>query len=161
MGVAGFLAFGEQTAGNVLSNLEPFLCGRDWVVASGFVCMAFAVTMAFPLNIFPIRFAVETALFYHRPQWKTQAVRFSIAVVAVGSSLGVAMICPGINLIFELIGAITGSFVCFIGPGLLFCQLVPTAAGTWRKQAKAIVLLVAGTVSLLLGTYSSVLDVVA
>ena len=56
MGLFGFLAFGGCTQGNILANLQPFLCANDAVVIVGFAGMAFAVTMAFPLNIFPIRF---------------------------------------------------------------------------------------------------------
>lgn len=125
MGVTGFLAFGENTNGNVLGNLQPMLCANDWIVRSGVAGMAFAVTMAYPLNIFPIRFSVETALFYHKPQLDLPGMRTGIAVAAVACSLVVAIALPQINLVFELIGATTGSFVCFLGPGLLFHRLVP------------------------------------
>ncbi|CAE7637325.1 AVT6A, partial [Symbiodinium necroappetens] len=91
MGVTGFLAFGEDTLGNILGNLQPMLCANDWMVRSGMASMAFAVTMAYPLNIFPIRFSVETALFYHRPSLNCSAVRTGIAVGAVASSLIVAI----------------------------------------------------------------------
>eukprot|EP00442_Polarella_glacialis_P052463 CAMPEP_0115058988 /NCGR_PEP_ID=MMETSP0227-20121206/6660_1 /TAXON_ID=89957 /ORGANISM="Polarella glacialis, Strain CCMP 1383" /LENGTH=588 /DNA_ID=CAMNT_0002444045 /DNA_START=50 /DNA_END=1816 /DNA_ORIENTATION=+ len=160
MGVTGFLAFGEGTLGNVLQNLQPMVCQNDWVVRSGVACMAFAVTMAFPLNIFPIRFTVESALFYNRPHLNTRAMRTGIAVTAVSCSLVSAIVLPQINLIFELIGATTGSFVCFIGPGLLFCRLVPGHTFSSHKL-KAVLLIVVGVIFLLLGTYSSVLDVVA
>lgn len=159
MGVTGFLAFGEDTKGNVLGNLEPFLCSQDWVVISGFACMAFAVTMAFPLNIFPIRFAVETILFYRHPWLDNRPMRLCIAFVAVALSLGAAVVLPEINLIFELIGATTGSFVCFISPGLLFCRLAPGSLTSSLKRS-SLVLIAAGVVFLVLGTYSSFLDVV-
>merc|ERR1712151_192066 len=84
IGITGFLAFGEATAGNVLQNLQRYLCRVDWVVVSGFACMAFAVTMAFPLNIFPIRFAVESAV-YKWPHLNTRAWRFGLAFAAVGA----------------------------------------------------------------------------
>merc|ERR1719235_743201 len=87
MGIAGFLAFGEMTQGNAMTNLQPFLCDNDPLVIVGFIAMAFAVTMAFPLNIFPIRFTVETVLFYHNPAWNTKAVRVSIGCIAVALSL--------------------------------------------------------------------------
>ncbi|OLP94784.1 Vacuolar amino acid transporter 2 [Symbiodinium microadriaticum] len=160
MGVTGFLAFGEDTLGNILGNLQPMLCANDWMVRSGMASMAFAVTMAYPLNIFPIRFSVETALFYHRPSLNCSAVRTGIAVGAVASSLIVAIALPQINLIFELIGATTGSFVCFIGPGLLFQRTVPGHVFAPHKL-KALLLIVMGSLFLLLGTYSSVLDVLA
>eukprot|EP00928_Gymnodinium_smaydae_P032575 TRINITY_DN23550_c0_g1_i1.p1 TRINITY_DN23550_c0_g1~~TRINITY_DN23550_c0_g1_i1.p1 ORF type:complete len:597 (+),score=73.97 TRINITY_DN23550_c0_g1_i1:77-1867(+) len=158
MGVTGFLAFGEETAGNILGNLQPLLCECDTIVVSGFACMAFAVTMAFPLNIFPIRFAVEIALFYYMPHMNTRFVRSSIAIAAVFSCLVVAIALPEINLIFELIGATTGSFVCFISPGVLFCRLAPGPLLS-RLKFNALVLIVAGCIFLVLGTYSSILDV--
>ena len=40
------MAFGEETSGNVLGNLQPLLCANDWVVASGVAGMAFAATEA-------------------------------------------------------------------------------------------------------------------
>lgn len=160
MGVTGFLAFGENTNGNVLGNLQPMLCANDWIVRSGVAGMAFAVTMAYPLNIFPIRFSVETALFYHKPQLDLPGMRTGIAVAAVACSLVVAIALPQINLVFELIGATTGSFVCFLGPGLLFHRLVPGHICA-RHKFKALLLMVVGLVFLVLGTYSSVLDVIA
>ena len=77
-----------------MANLKPYLCERDLVVVSGFGCMAFAVTMAFPLNIFPIRFSIQTALFYRQPKWDKPGVRFAIAAGAVFSSLAVAIALP-------------------------------------------------------------------
>lgn len=162
MGVTGFLAFGENTNGNVLGNLQPMLCANDWIVRSGVAGMAFAVTMAYPLNIFPIRFSVETALFYHKPQLDLPGMRTGIAVAAVACSLVVAIALPQINLVFELIGATTGSFVCFLGPGLLFHRLVPGHICARRVAfLAALLLMVVGLVFLVLGTYSSVLDVIA
>jgi len=160
MGVTGFLAFGENTAGNVLINLQPFLCELDWLVASGFACMAFAVTMAFPLNIFPIRFAVETAMFFRWPHLNTPVVRAALAITAVAACLVVAIMLPEINLIFELIGATTGSFVCFISPGLLLLRLVPGRLLS-GPRLNGLMLVVVGFFCLVLGTYSSVLDVIS
>eukprot|EP00438_Fugacium_kawagutii_P011971 Skav208811 [mRNA] locus=scaffold349:230535:234052:- [translate_table: standard] len=92
MGVTGFLAFGENTNGNVLGNLQPMLCANDWIVRSGVAGMAFAVTMAYPLNIFPIRFSVETALFYHKPHLDLPGMRTGIGVAAVACSLLAAIV---------------------------------------------------------------------
>mmetsp|Transcript_75929 Transcript_75929/g.158350 ORF Transcript_75929/g.158350 Transcript_75929/m.158350 type:complete len:588 (-) Transcript_75929:124-1887(-) len=160
MGIAGFLAFGEETAGNVLVNLQPKLCELDLIVVSGFTCMAFAVTMAFPLNIFPIRFTVETAIFFKWPHLNTPSTRFLIGFTTVAASLLVAVIVPEINLVFELIGATTGSFVCFIGPGLMIFKLVPGGLNSGPRLNGAI-LIVVGCLFLTLGTYSSILDVIA
>merc|ERR1712096_592747 len=99
MGLFGFLAFGTSTQGNVMMNLQPYLCADNLMVILGFACMAFAVTMAFPLNIFPIRFAVETILFFHWPELNTRVMRLGIAVAAVGSAFGVAVAIPSINVI--------------------------------------------------------------
>jgi len=160
MGIAGFLAFGNATEGNVMSNLQPYLCKNDPVVILGFVAMAFAVTMAFPLNIFPIRFTVETVLFYHKPHLNTKFVKFLIGVVAVGLSLIGAILVPSINVVFELVGATTGSFVCFIGPGMLYTKL--KGGPFWQRSSwHAITLIVLGTCFFVLGTYSSVVDIVA
>lgn len=160
MGVTGFLTFGEDTSGNVLANLQIFLCQKDMMVISGFACMAVAVTMAFPLNIFPIRYSLETALFYWRPSLNCRSVSVSIAVTTVACALICAIVLPEINLVFELVGATTGSFVCFIGPGVLFWRIVPGSVFSSHKL-KALVLVVCGVTFLVLGTYSSVLDVVS
>merc|ERR1719223_990944 len=114
--------------------------------------------MAFPLNIFPIRFSVETFLFYHRPHLNTKCVRFTIGAIAVGLSLAGAIFIPSINLVFELVGATTGSFVCFIGPGALFCKLAP--GPFWQtRNWQALTLIVIGSCFFVLGTYSSILDI--
>lgn len=160
MGIVGYWTFGETTAGNVLVNLQPKLCELDVVVVLGFMCMAFAVTTAFPLNIFPIRFAVESALFYKWPHLNKRKYQTLLAVCAVLAALAVAIVMPHINLIFEIIGATTGSFVCFIGPGLLIQKLVP---GGWFSgpRLNGLFLVIVGVVFLVFGTYSSVMDVIS
>jgi len=87
-------------------------------------------------------------------------VRTVLAIIAVATCLVVAILLPEINLIFELIGATTGSFVCFIGPGLMLCRLVPGRTFSGPKL-NGVLLVVVGCIFLSLGTYSSVLDVVS
>ncbi|CAK9074289.1 unnamed protein product [Durusdinium trenchii] len=86
-------------------------------------------------------------------------LKISIAVAAVASSLLVAIALPQINLVFELIGATTGSFVCFLGPGLLFHRLVPGRICS-RHKLKALLLMVMGMLFLVFG-HPSVLDVIS
>eukprot|EP00929_Paragymnodinium_shiwhaense_P103203 TRINITY_DN66527_c0_g2_i3.p1 TRINITY_DN66527_c0_g2~~TRINITY_DN66527_c0_g2_i3.p1 ORF type:complete len:553 (+),score=105.52 TRINITY_DN66527_c0_g2_i3:44-1660(+) len=151
IGVSGFLLFGADTAGSILDNLQPLLCKNDLIVMSAFACMAFAMSMAFPLNIFPIRYAVETLLFYRMPSWNTSGTRFVITASTVALALGAAVSIPEINLVFELVGATTGSFVCFLAPGLLYCKLM---SGPWwsMRFAPAYILVAAGLCLLVLGT---------
>jgi amino acid permease len=162
IGITGFLAFGEETNGNIMINLNPYLKENDPMVITGFACMAFAVTMAYPLNIFPIRYSVETILFYHRPSLESRFMKIVIAVVAVGTSLVAAVYIPSINLVFELVGATTGSFVCFIGPGLLYLKLDHSEPGHLFQRSKwnSWILIIVGTLFFLLGTFSSIKDIV-
>merc|ERR1740123_1205018 len=114
--------------------------------------------MAFPLNIFPIRFAVETTLFFFYPNLDNQPMKLLIAALTVGAAFGVAVILPEINLVFELIGATTGSFCCFIGPGFMFIRF--KRGLPWSSKWQGYLLMTVGFVCLLLGTYSSVIDMI-
>ena len=67
MGIPGYLLFGNDTQNNILRNLAPYT--SDWAVALGFAAITITVTLAYPLNIFPVRFTMETIIFYRFPGW--------------------------------------------------------------------------------------------
>eukprot|EP00397_Hematodinium_sp_SG-2012_P021493 GEMP01022206.1.p1 GENE.GEMP01022206.1~~GEMP01022206.1.p1 ORF type:complete len:537 (+),score=116.27 GEMP01022206.1:161-1771(+) len=161
MGLNGYLTFGSETKGDILQNLKARLVGNkiDMPVALAFVAMIFAVIMSYPLNIFPIRYSIETLVLFSRPQWesKRKLLRVVITVTCVLLSLIFAIIIPGIDKVFGLIGAFSGSIICYIAPALFYGVGME---GSWFSKQKigALALLVAGVIFMFIGTAVAACD---
>merc|ERR550519_1056010 len=157
MGICGFLTFGEDTSSNIIHNLLPRICIPDIMVIVGFLGMAIAVTLAFPLNIFPIRYSVETILLYN---WESLDEHRNVLRLIVTSSIvmlawATAVLIPSISVVFSLVGAFSGSVVCYIAPALFFIKFVPGPIIA-RHKAKALVVLVMGVTFLIVGTVAAI-----
>eukprot|EP00919_Chromeraceae_sp_WS-2016_P028753 GHVR01068090.1.p1 GENE.GHVR01068090.1~~GHVR01068090.1.p1 ORF type:complete len:603 (+),score=95.39 GHVR01068090.1:208-1809(+) len=150
MGVGGFISFGFNTESNILNNYSGML-KEDMVVCVSFIGMAVAVIFAYPLNIFPCRFALEIMLFYSQPHLQGKKIYSNIiAVSMVVLSLILAIFVPQISLVFEFVGCTSGAFISFILPGLLYIRLLPGSLFHSRKL-KAAFLVVFGCVIAVLG----------
>lgn len=158
MGVAGYLTFGGKTMDNILDNLRSKHVTVP--VAIAFFAMTFAVVMSFPLNMFPVRYSLETLVLFRRPDWepKRRLVRNVIIVSCVLLSLVFALIIPSINKVFSLIGAFSGSIICYIAPALFYGFGLE---GPWlsRQKAGAVLMLVSGCFFLVAGTFVSLLNI--
>jgi amino acid permease len=175
MGAFGYLDFAAKTQGNVLNNY----CIKethDPIMIMAFVCITITVTMAFPLNVLPCRFSIESILKRSLPAryaptdhttstiTSTTAsaststapliiagesttllqceqaddlsavitattesnhlkLHFFITVLICGMALMVAVTIPNIQIVFELMGATTSSFVCFVLPAMFAVKL--------------------------------------
>ncbi|GMI44722.1 hypothetical protein TrCOL_g13908 [Triparma columacea] len=61
MGTMGYLDFGPNTQSNILKNYCVRKNPSPLIIAS-FICITITIIMAFPLNIFPMRYTVEVIL---------------------------------------------------------------------------------------------------
>ena len=60
----------------------------------------------------------------HLEERKTM-LKMVISTISVVATLIVAILVPSIATIFELVGAFSGSVICFIAPAMFFCKVVP------------------------------------
>ena len=63
MGSYGYLDFRHVTQGNILNNYCLQTC-QDPIITVAFIAITITVLMAFPLNTFPCRYALEV---YYKP----------------------------------------------------------------------------------------------
>jgi len=67
MGTLGYLDFGPNTQSNILKNYCVQKNPSPLIIAS-FICITITIIMAFPLNIFPMRYTVEVILARYKKQ---------------------------------------------------------------------------------------------
>jgi len=162
MGLHGYLAFGSATKGNILDNLtERVEEGHvDILVAVAFIAMIFAVIMAYPFNMFPVRYSIETIVLYHRPdlEREVKTVRLVVTVCCVFLTLLCAILIPNIAQVFGLIGAFSGSVICYIAPALFYGLALE---GSWFAPHKigALCLLITGVIFMFTGTGVALLGI--
>jgi len=161
MGISGFLAFGDDTSTNIIQNLRSRV-RYDPVVMVGFAGMTCAVILAFPLNIFPIRYCVETICVFHWEALENHRakLRVGITTFVVLMAWISAVLIPSLSTVFSLVGAFSGSVVCYIAPAMFIIKVVPGPIFRGYR-AKAIVLFAVGLLFLIVGTASAIQDVVS
>jgi len=159
MGVCGFLSWGDGTGSNIMQNYAATI-GRNVMMALAFAGMAFAVTFAYPMNIFPCRYSIEMVLFFNQPQLISRTVSMIIASSTVALTFVIAVFLPSISIVFEIIGSTSGAFVSFILPGYFFIKLCPGPV-THKRKLRALGLVVLGVVVAILGTCMSLMDILS
>ena len=164
IGATGYFGCLDATQNNILINF-PFLLpptttmgsdGKIVQVQNIDPLMAFAqgaialtIVFAYPLNIFPCRFTIEMMLF---TEWRPNRIRFfALTTFLVALSLLLAVLVPGIAVVFGLMGATTSAFVCYILPALFALKIYIEPQWSFRKM-KAAALVVGGVIIGVLGT---------
>ena len=120
--MVAYLAFGSQLVdpkykGNILLSFPL----DDTLIAVSRAAITFTVAVAFPLNIFPCRFTIDMMFFSDsEDSWlRHAAVTSSLVLLA----LLLAVFCPGINVIFGIIGGTCSAVVCFCLPAAFILKL--------------------------------------
>eukprot|EP00386_Alphamonas_edax_P007581 GDKI01025261.1.p1 GENE.GDKI01025261.1~~GDKI01025261.1.p1 ORF type:complete len:540 (-),score=102.97 GDKI01025261.1:54-1673(-) len=157
MGGSGFLLFGLQTDPNILANFGESL-RNDGLVMFAFAGMAFAVVFAYPMNIFPCRFSLETAMFHEKPEMITRTTSVVISSITVAMSLLLALYLPSISDVFSVVGSTAGAFVSFILPGWFYLKLMPGPI-THHRKLKALALVILGTGIAVFATTMCIYDI--
>jgi len=155
MGLHGYMVFGTDTQPNILQNLASKVsCGTiDPLVSCAYVAMMFALIMAFPLNIFPVKYSVEALVLFSFPFWedRLKLLRTIVTVTCLILTVIFSILIPSVRVVFELVGAFSGSIVCYIAPALFYMGAVPGPYCSSHKLG-AILLLFFGFAALVLGT---------
>lgn len=151
IGCFGYISYTSDTAGNLFTNLTIpkngpvlltilisiylfflfFLFLFLIFIVLAYVGMALAVVMAYPLNIFPMRYSILSMILGVEKvenQYETFPTRFavfhySLSLLLVGLSLMIALFVNKLDLVFQVTGGTTSSLLCFIMPGLYIIKL--------------------------------------
>ena len=131
-----YLCYGISTSDDVLSNtpLTPL-----WV--TGRIAIVFLLAFSYPVLMVPGRAALDDLLRPllehvrqqgHIDSSMIKSISFVLETVAIsGAAFGLSLAMRSIGAILALFGSISGSFVLYVFPGLLFLRL-DGAPRTWR-----------------------------
>ncbi|CUS14656.1 unnamed protein product [Tuber aestivum] len=126
MAVAGFLTFGDKTAGNVLNNFPT----DNIMVNIARFCFGLNMLTTLPLEAFVCREVMETYYFPGEPFNMNRHLIFSSALVVSATAL--SLITCDLGVVFELIGATSACALAYILPPLCYMKL---ASRSWRTYA--------------------------
>lgn len=129
IGIAGYLAFGEATSGNILNN---FGANHDPLTmmaissARGLLCTT--MFFVYPLESFVARHVTVVTLFEGRmahegddhsvlARWDR---RIGLTTALYLSALIPALIFEDLGVVLSVTGSLGGSFLCYLGPGLTY-----------------------------------------
>jgi sodium-coupled neutral amino acid transporter 11 len=126
MAVAGFLTFGDKTAGNVLNNFPT----NNIMVNIARFCFGLNMLTTLPLEAFVCREVMETYYFPGEPFNMNRHLIFSSALVV--SAMALSLMTCDLGVVFELIGATSACALAYILPPLCYMKL---ASRSWRTYA--------------------------
>ncbi|RPA95589.1 hypothetical protein L873DRAFT_1774298 [Choiromyces venosus 120613-1] len=126
MAVAGFLTFGDKTAGNVLNNFPT----DNIMVNIARFCFGLNMLTTLPLEAFVCREVMETYYFPGEPFNMSRHLIFSSALVV--SAMALSLMTCDLGVVFELIGATSACALAYILPPLCYMKL---ASRSWRTYA--------------------------
>ncbi len=151
IGVFGYANFPHTTQGNILNNyclLDPHKSAQaedpPRVILPAFGCLTLTVLMAYPINIFPTRYAIEVMCYPKAwlleaqgaademdgaaergagmSGWaKARHVALTLAIASL--TLLTALALPSIDTVFALMGGTCSAFVCYIIPSAVAWRL--------------------------------------
>ena len=126
------------------------------------MCVAFTVTLAYPINNFPARLTIASMIFKEKePSTKRLYI---ITIVTFAINLAVAILVPSITVVFSILGATLGVSMIFFYPALFAWKLqerLNSQGQSYRAyQIGAVVLAVVGAFIASTGTYLTVADIV-
>lgn len=133
-GCFGYIGFLENTEGNILKNLrilEDDSLGFKIAIIIGYIGMALAVTMAYPLNIFPMRYSILSLSMglekledkYKNMTLKFKIIHYSLSIFLVALSVIIALFIQELDFVFEITGGTTSAIIAFIAPGLYILKI--------------------------------------
>jgi len=149
MSVAGYLGYGENVTGNILNDFGTSPFDNDSTrIASYYAKAGLCVTMFFvyPVELFVARHACVVTLFKGRDAFEgnDRSVlarldrRFILTVILYLTSLITALIFDDLGKVLAATGALGGSSLCYVGPGLVFLGVHGGAflehVGVWLKR---------------------------
>lgn len=114
--------FGPKIRGNVLLNLE-----NDPVMEIPLVAVYLTAIASFPLLFQPLRSVLEELIYSTSVSEIPFATRLGGTSFLLLSQLLLAIIVPGIEVVFAFTGATSCVLICYLFPAVMYTQLFP-----WR-----------------------------
>eukprot|EP00964_Phaeocystis_antarctica_P122303 scaffold85975_cov62-Phaeocystis_antarctica.AAC.2 len=107
-----------------------------------YLAITITVLVAYPVNVFPCRYALDALLFRRlcgldKDPTRHRMVRHvGLTLLIAGSGLLIALYVPGINVVFQLMGGTGSAFICYMLPAAFAWKLqLPQLRTIWGKAA--------------------------
>ena len=131
IGCSGYFLYGASVSDNVVRDLDL----TQPLDATMQLSIAIAISLVYPLNIYPARSALAVMLCIERRSGRQAISPFVdrlLTVILVGASLVVAIYLPSISQLFALLGSTVGFIIALTLPGAFYLKLIPR-----RNQGQA------------------------
>ncbi|KAF8299576.1 putative amino acid permease [Trypanosoma cruzi] len=157
-GFFGYADFGSDVTSSILKMFKPM---RDAMMFVAYIGIVIKLCVAFSLHILPCRDSL-----HHLLGWKLDTVAWwknaVLCTVVCLIALIAGLFIPNVNLVFGLLGSLTGGFIAFVFPALFF---IYSGGFTYAKTGFFLytctyLLLFAGIVVICFGTTSTIYGVV-
>ena len=117
MGLAGFLTFGDRTAGNVLNNFAA----DNTMVTLARLCFGLNMLTTLPLEAFVCR---EVMLNYYFPgEPFNMNLHLILSSALIVSAMTVSLLTCDVGAVFDLVGATSACALAYVLPPLCFIRL--------------------------------------
>ncbi|KAJ5076660.1 amino acid transporter ant1 [Anaeramoeba ignava] len=158
-GLLGYLAYGTDTKGNVITNLEQN--PLNIVMKSAYVLV---VLLTYPLQMFPAVELLEIKNCFRKhmgkKHWELRRNLLRFGLVLISSLIGLAI--PQFGLFLSLIGSLGSTALCFILPAVFDIQLRRENGKNrtvWKVKNYAIVIF--GAIAAVAGTVVSIQNIIS
>lgn len=147
--IPGYMMFRGITAGNLLNNFgadDQVANVTRLVYVSHFQCSAcllvlmvvsrrFSLTMVltYPMEMFVARHTMNALLFNGAI---TDKRHYAISLVLWGSSVLIALVVEDLGFVLELTGGVSGTYIGYIMPGMLYLRLADYRLAFWKNKGR-------------------------
>lgn len=150
MAVLGFLTFGGNSAGLILSNYSP----RDTLMGISKIAVALSLTFSYPLAFVGFRDGVLDLL---KIKERKPALMNSLTVGLLSGVTLLALVIPDVSFVLSFAGSTLGNALVYIFPALMFrgaVKKLPNPSKMQKFEAKAV--LGTGLFGLVMGVLGAV-----
>ncbi|EER06097.1 amino acid transporter, putative [Perkinsus marinus ATCC 50983] len=150
------LVYGGDVDSSIILNLNEFIPEGNVIVIIGLILSAVAYIGTYPFTVYPVRVAVVTILKPKRPEF----VGVITVTVVVILTYIIAACLPDISILLGVVGAISGSILCFLAPGGFNVAISKSKRLFAPENAKYTSIFMFGCFTLVVGTSVAAFQVV-
>ena len=145
VGISGYLAYRQNTLGNVLNNMNA----HHWSGVATRAMLATTMFLAYPMNLYIARHALVLLVFQgtfaHEGVDSVALLRFdrraTLTWALYAATVLPAMLMESTGKVLAVTGAIAGSSIAYVGPGLTFLGIhsdsfITLIHGRWHVSSK-------------------------
>lgn len=153
-GFFGYMDFGDKVASSLLGMYRPL---TDYYFAVAYIGLVVKLCVAFALHILPCRDAVHHLIGWNLwtvAWWKNAVLCAFLSLI----SLLLGLFINDVNIVFGLLGSLTGGFIAFVFPSLFFmyCGDFTLKQRGWYDYFGTYLLLYSGVCVICFGTISTI-----